>query len=162
MRLPRPVTLGTIHTFSPLISQPDCIRASDPHSTPCLIAGDWSSAALPAVVIVHNAFAASEQLDDTAPGGGYDPAWGGLDSGRNPKWGAAGKHAPPESPISHIFPHSQNRGRFAALQGSGAFVERVVCCLMAGTTYVLTFAAANRPGHGDDESLVVTLDGQVK
>jgi uncharacterized membrane protein len=61
--------------------------------------------------------------------------WGGLDSGAG--------------------------GFFMSIQNAGAYLEQSVSGLTPGAAYTLAFLAANRPGSGDDESLVVKVDGDV-
>ena len=48
---------------------------------------------------------------------------------------------------------------FVSIQGSGAYIEQAMTGLTPGTTYVVKFLGANRPGMGDDETLVVSVDG---
>ena len=48
---------------------------------------------------------------------------------------------------------------FVSIQGSGAYIEQAMTGLTPGTTYVVKFLGSNRPGYGNDETLVVSVDG---
>ena len=50
---------------------------------------------------------------------------------------------------------------YLSLQGLGAFVEQILDGLTVGSTYIVEFTMADRPGFGEDEACHVKVDGIV-
>eukprot|EP01046_Picozoa_sp_COSAG06_P004212 COSAG06_NODE_174_length_21223_cov_8.836158_13_plen_701_part_00 len=57
---------------------------------------------------------------------------------------------------------SSNMGRqYLVLEGSGTYVSQTIRGLQRGSVYEVRLRMANRPGYGDDESVVIKMDNHV-
>jgi hypothetical protein len=57
--------------------------------------------------------------------------------------------------------HEDVGTQFLALQGTGAAISQRVSGLAPGSVYEVRLLAANRPGYGGDETLVIKVDNHV-
>ena len=54
---------------------------------------------------------------------------------------------------------TMNHGQqFVALQGTGAAISQTITGLVHGNVYEIRVLAANRPGYGSDETVVIKVD----
>eukprot|EP01052_Picozoa_sp_SAG31_P005848 SAG31_NODE_263_length_18841_cov_17.270996_16_plen_310_part_00 len=51
--------------------------------------------------------------------------------------------------------------QYLVLEGSGAYIQQTVHGLSRGQVYELRLRMANRPGYGDDETLVIKMDNHI-
>jgi len=55
---------------------------------------------------------------------------------------------------------SASGANFLSIQGAGSYVEQTIS-VTSGTSYEIRFFATHRPGYGNDEEGIVTVDGEV-
>eukprot|EP01047_Picozoa_sp_COSAG01_P040229 COSAG01_NODE_3371_length_6179_cov_1.762336_5_plen_399_part_00 len=80
------------------------------------------------------------------PSSGYSFIGVALAANGNRPWGGLNSHVGQQ---------------YLVLTGAGAYIEQTVTGLSRGSVYEIRLRVANRPGYGDDESLVIKIDNHI-